>query len=205
MRGSLSLRLSQTHLAACYPLMNPLAHILCRTLPPRFLRSLHPLNSTAMFSYQTLVFAVWFLVFTLVNCVRKCGQALCRDEQVCCVQGNNTTLFTCCKQIVDKTYYNIAVVTRKLSGVLILLLLFAVGYFIQRILCSRTRQQSQPHNGPPTATMSQEQLLESCTSDSLTDPAQGVQLPSYDECKHLPTYEETVRSGCRGRPEPTTG
>lgn len=147
------------------------------------------------------VFTVCFLVRAGVNSIRKCGQDLCRDDQVCCVQGNNTTAVTCCKQFVDKTYYNIAMVTRKLSGVLIMLLLFAVGYFVQRMLCSRSRQLTPPNNGHPTVTTSQEPLMESNTPDSLMDPAPAAQLPSYDECKRLPTYEETVRDGSRGRPE----
>uniref|UniRef100_A0A667WD80 Uncharacterized protein n=1 Tax=Myripristis murdjan TaxID=586833 RepID=A0A667WD80_9TELE len=134
----------------------------------------------------------------------KCGHDFCRDDQVCCAQGNDTTTVTCCKQILDKTYYNIAMITRKLSGVLILLLLFAVGYFIQRMVCSRSRRHTLPSNGHPTATVSQEPLMGTLSSHSLADPALTAKLPSYDECKHLPTYEETVRDGCRSRPETTT-
>uniref|UniRef100_A0A3B4XGQ7 Uncharacterized protein n=1 Tax=Seriola lalandi dorsalis TaxID=1841481 RepID=A0A3B4XGQ7_SERLL len=140
-----------------------------------------------------VLFIVCFLVRTVVYSIRKCGQVLCRDDQVCCVQGNDTTT-SCCKQFMDKTYYNIAMVTRKLSGILILLLLFAVGYFVQRVLCSRSRQLTPPHNGHPTVTTSQEPLVERCTPDSLMDPALDAQLPTYDECKRLPTYEETSRS-----------
>lgn len=144
------------------------------------------------------VFTVCFLVRTVVYSIRKCGQDLCRDDQICCAQGNDTSAVTCCKQFVDKTYYNIAMVTRKLSGVLIMLLLFAMGYFVQRVLCSRSRQLTPPHNGHPTVTTSQEPLTESCTPDSRMDPAPAAQLPSYDECKRLPTYEETVRDGSSG-------
>lgn len=161
-----------------------------------------------MFSYerQTLALTLCsFWVSTLVSCIRKCGQDLCRDDQVCCAQGSNSTAVTCCRQIVDSTYYNIAMVTRKLSGVLILLLLFALGYFVQRMVCSRVRQHAPADTGLPAATVSQEELMRSCTSDSLVHPARIVQLPSYDECKHLPTYEETVRSGCRGPPGSATG
>lgn len=140
---------------------------------------------------------VSFVVRTTVYSIQKCGQDICRDEQVCCAQGENSTAVTCCKRLVDKTYYNIAIVTRKLSGVLILLLLFALGYFIQRALCSNSRRLSRPYNGPPPVTTSQEPLVESNTQDPAPAPAPAAQLPSYDESKRLPTYEETVRDGCR--------
>lgn len=129
----------------------------------------------------------------VVYSIRRCGQNICRDDQVCCARGNDTSTVTCCKELVDSTYYNIAMVTRKLSGVLIMLLLFAFGYFVQRMLCSRSRQLSDPYNGPPTAAASQEMLLESCTPDSLRSPAFTTSLPSYEDLKRLPTYEETIR------------
>lgn len=128
----------------------------------------------------------------VVYSILRCGQSICRDDQVCCARGNDTSTHTCCKELVDNTYYNIAMVTRKLSGVLIMLLLFAFGYFVQRMLCSRSRQLSAPH-GPPTAAASQEMLLESCTPDSLRSPAFTTSLPSYEDLKRLPTYEETIR------------
>lgn len=122
--------------------------------------------------------------------IRRCGPDICRDEQICCAQGNNSAVVTCCKQSLDKTYYNIAMVTRKLSGVLIMLLLFAVGYFVHRALCSKSRQLSQPLHGHPSVTTSQEPLVES----SGPDVAPATQLPSYEEAKRLPTYEETMRA-----------
>ncbi|KAI3374343.1 hypothetical protein L3Q82_006178 [Scortum barcoo] len=158
-----------------------------------------PLSTRAL-----AAFTVCLLARPVVHCIRKCGQDLCRDDQVCCAQGNDTAAVTCCKQFVDKTYYNIAMVTRKLSGVLIMLLLFAVGYFVQRVLCSRSRQLTPPHSGHPAGTASQEPLVESCAPDSSARPAPVAQLPSYEECKRLPTYEETVRDG-RGRPECNMG
>ncbi|KAK9539195.1 hypothetical protein VZT92_004317 [Zoarces viviparus] len=153
------------------------------------------------------VFTVCFLFRTIVHAIRKCGQDICRDDQVCCAQGNSTNAVTCCKQFMDNTYYNIAMVTRKLSGVLIMLLLFAAGYFVQRMLCSRSRQQlTPPHSGHPTVTTSQEPLVESnSTPSTLMEPAATSQLPSYDECKRLPTYEETVCGGSRRRPESDMG
>uniref|UniRef100_A0A8C5G3C3 Uncharacterized protein n=1 Tax=Gouania willdenowi TaxID=441366 RepID=A0A8C5G3C3_GOUWI len=128
-----------------------------------------------------------------------CGRDICRDDQVCCAQGNDTTAVTCCRQFMDNTYYNIAMVTRKLSGVLIMLLLFAVGYFVQRILCTRSSQWSPAQSGQPAVTASQEMLMESCTPVPSVDPGPGARLPAYEDCKRLPTYEETMRSGNRGR------
>ncbi|KAM8728724.1 putative membrane protein C3orf80 homolog [Acanthopagrus schlegelii] len=165
-------------------------------------------STAAMFFYKcqalTLLTAC-FLVRTLVSSIRRCGQDICRDEQVCCAQGNDTTAVTCCKQFVDQTYYHIAMVTRKLSGVLIMLLLFAVGYFVQRVLCSRSRQLTPPHDGHPPVTTSQDPLVESCTPDSSLEPGPSAQLPSYEDCKRLPTYEETVREGSRGWPGSNIG
>uniref|UniRef100_A0A7N6FEL4 Uncharacterized protein n=1 Tax=Anabas testudineus TaxID=64144 RepID=A0A7N6FEL4_ANATE len=185
-----------------YPAVNRLACILF----PWLLSSLDhfpPLSTAEMFSYRCRVLAVLggcFFIRTVS--IRKCGQDLCQDDQVCCVQGTNTTAVTCCKEFVDKTYYNIAMVTRKLSGVLIMLLLFAVGYFVQRMLCSRSRQLTASHSGQPAVATSQEPLVESCTPDCSVDPAPVARLPTYDACKHLPTYEETVRDdGRRGRPQ----
>ncbi|KAM3603959.1 uncharacterized protein V6R79_004565 [Siganus canaliculatus] len=151
-----------------------------------------------------VVFIVCFLVRKTVYSIRRCGRDICRDDQVCCAQGNDTAAFTCCRQFIDTTYYNIAMVTRKLSGVLIMLLLFAAGYLVQRVLCSRSRQLTPPHNGQPSVTTSQDPLVESSTSDSLVDPAPATQLPSYDECKRLPTYEEIVRVGSRAEPQSDT-
>ncbi|KAK2822376.1 hypothetical protein Q5P01_022441 [Channa striata] len=156
---------------------------------------------------QVLVFTGCFLVRTVVYSIRKCGRDLCPDDQICCAQGHNSTAVTCCKEFMDNTYYNIAMITRKLSGVLILLLLFAVGYFVQRMLCSRSRQLTPSHNAHPAVTTSQDPLVESCAPVSSLDPAPAAQLPAYDACKRLPTYEETVLNhGGSGRgPESSMG
>lgn len=121
---------------------------------------------------------------------------MCRGEKICCPQGNNSSSVTCCKQLVDKTYYSIAMVTQKLSGVLILLLLFALGYSLQRALCSKTGRLTQAQNGDPPLTTSQDPLMESSSPGQV--PA--AQLPSYDESKRLPSYEEIMRdeSGAAG-------
>lgn len=178
-------------------------------LHPVILGHFHPgpmgnfsrLNRKAMFFHRCQIPAMLIACFFVraIHSIQKCGRVICRDDQICCVHGNDTTEATCCKRFVDKTYYNIAMVTRKLSGVLILLLLFAVGYFVHRALCSRSRQLTPASNGQPAATTSQEPLVESCTPDSFTAPAPAAHLPTYEECKRLPTYEETVREGSSGQ------
>lgn len=140
-------------------------------------------------------------VRTLVYSVHRCGQDLCPDEQVCCPQGNTSGAVTCCRRLVDKTYYNIAMVTRKLSGVLILLLLFALGYSLQRALCSKTGRLGQAQNGLPPVTTSHDPLMEGSSPgqdgdqdvDQDVDQAPTAQLPPYEGSKRLPTYEETMR------------
>ncbi|KAM9789876.1 zona pellucida sperm-binding protein 3-like [Neosynchiropus ocellatus] len=133
-----------------------------------------------------------------MNSGRRCGREFCREDEICCAEGNHSLTLTCCRQYADSTYVNIAVVTRKLSGVLIMLLLFAVGYLVQRILCSKSRRTTPEDH--PTATVSQEPLVQRDTTVvGLMDRDPGPQavLPSYEECKHLPTYEETMRGDGR--------
>lgn len=134
-----------------------------------------------------------FYLHTLVFAIRRCGRDICREEQICCPQGNNSSAVTCCRRLVDQTYYNIAMVTRKLSGVLILLLLFALGYSLQRALCAKTRRLAQAQNGHPPAATSQDPLMEGHSPDQDQDQAPAAQPPRYDESKRLPTYEESMR------------
>uniref|UniRef100_A0A674N551 Granulins domain-containing protein n=1 Tax=Takifugu rubripes TaxID=31033 RepID=A0A674N551_TAKRU len=116
-------------------------------------------------------------VRTLVSSLHRCGQEVCPDEHGCCPDehgccpdehgccphGSNSSAVVCCQRLTSKTYYNIAMVTRKLSGVLLLLLLFALGYSLQRLLCSRTGRLAQAQNGHPAVTTSQDPLMESGT------------------------------------------
>lgn len=181
-------------------------HILFPSSPSRASPDRCPrLIPSAMFLYRCHVLAVLTGCF-LVRCVYvKCKQDTCGDDHMCCFQQNNSTGLTCCTGF-DKTYHNIAMITRKLSGVLIMLLLFAVGYFVQRMLCSRSRQSAPSHDGQSDVTASRELLVETCSPSSSMTPVPAVQLPSYDACKRLPTYEETMRElGSRGRPESPTG
>ncbi|CAL8344442.1 unnamed protein product [Merluccius merluccius] len=147
-----------------------------------------------------------------VCAIRRCGPDICSDDQVCCATPGNhsAAATTCCRPAVDPTYYNIAMITRKLSGILILLLLFAMGYSIQRLICSRTRTRrlhhlhhddaeeqhlaaSQTPSGRPATAVSQEPLI-------MVGPPDGgggepvASLPTYEECvcKRLPTYEESL-------------
>lgn len=128
-------------------------------------------------------------VRTLVFSIHRCGPDVCPDEHGCCPQGSNSSAVVCCQRLTGKTYYNIAVVTRKLSGVLLLLLLFALGYSLQRLLCSKTGRLAQAQNGHPPVTTSQDPLMES----SSPDQGPAAQMPSYHGPKRLPTYEETMR------------
>uniref|UniRef100_A0A674NYL0 Granulins domain-containing protein n=1 Tax=Takifugu rubripes TaxID=31033 RepID=A0A674NYL0_TAKRU len=142
-------------------------------------------------------------VRTLVSSLHRCGQEVCPDEHGCCPDehgccpdehgccphGSNSSAVVCCQRLTSKTYYNIAMVTRKLSGVLLLLLLFALGYSLQRLLCSRTGRLAQAQNGHPAVTTSQDPLMESGSPDQ--GPA--AHMLSYHGPKRLPTYEETMR------------
>ncbi|KAG7266349.1 hypothetical protein CRUP_017708 [Coryphaenoides rupestris] len=96
-------------------------------------------------------------------------------------------------------------VTRKLSGILILLLLFAMGYSIQRLICSKTRRRRRLHDdlehlaasqSHPTTTVSREPLVTDAggSSGGEADALPPVSLPTYEECvcKRLPTYEESL-------------
>ncbi|CAL8315606.1 unnamed protein product [Gadus morhua 'NCC'] len=153
---------------------------------------------------QQRIPAFWTVLFILLNTVysiRRCGPDICSDDQICCPPGQGNV--TCCKPIVDPTYYNIAMITRKLSGILLLLLLFAMGYSIQRLICSKTRRRihdtehlaaSQSPSGHPTPTVSREPLIVAPGSSSESDAAPPASLPTYEECicKRLPTYEESL-------------
>lgn len=140
---------------------------------------------------------------------RSCGDVQCGDNQQCCASnrtgssGGGSAEY-CCKLPIHVFFDNVGWITRKLSGILILLLLFAMGYFIQRIICPRPRRdQNHEHCEEPSlshghASASQDSLLErypEYTVGGFTSP----NLPAYDEVKYLPTYEESMQEMHRDR------
>ncbi|XP_072313061.1 uncharacterized membrane protein C3orf80 homolog [Eucyclogobius newberryi] len=137
--------------------------------------------------------------------LQTCGDVQCGAGHQCCPPagaGNVTSGSTvrCCKLPIHVFFDNVGWFTRKLSGILILLLLFAMGYFIQRIICPRPRRQptQQDRSEEPSlfyghASASQDSLLEHYPeSYSLGDIA-STNLPAYEEVKYLPTYEESMQ------------
>ena len=142
--------------------------------------------------------------------LRNCGEVQCGDGHQCCppiVTGNGSasSAVRCCKLPIHIFFDNVGWFTRKLSGILILLLLFAMGYFIQRIICPRPRRHphhdrsEEPslfHGGHASA--SQDSLLDRYPEYSLGDFA-SPNLPAYDEVKYLPTYEESMQEMHRDR------
>ncbi|MGH0137212.1 UNVERIFIED_CONTAM: hypothetical protein FKN15_056916 [Acipenser sinensis] len=142
-----------------------------------------------------------FLILYYQTCqaLRTCGDITCEENQGCCVFGNTTSpQIRCCKQPLNTFIDSVAWITRKLSGILILLLLFAMGYFVQRIICPRPqRHQDSPEdpsllNGHTTA--SQDFLIDRFPElDAGYFISPVLQLPAYEEVKYLPTYEETMQ------------
>uniref|UniRef100_A0A3Q1C723 Vesicular, overexpressed in cancer, prosurvival protein 1 n=2 Tax=Amphiprion ocellaris TaxID=80972 RepID=A0A3Q1C723_AMPOC len=135
--------------------------------------------------------------------LRSCGEVQCGDGQRCCppiVAGNGSAsaAVRCCKLPIHIFFDNVGWFTRKLSGILILLLLFAMGYFIQRIICPRPRRhQHHDRSEEPSlfhghTSASQDSLLDRYPEYNLGDFA-SPNLPAYDEVKYLPTYEESMQ------------
>ncbi|XP_037837665.1 uncharacterized membrane protein C3orf80 homolog [Kryptolebias marmoratus] len=142
--------------------------------------------------------------------LQSCGEVQCVDGQRCCPplasgNGSAAAAVRCCKLPIHVFFDNVGWFTRKLSGILILLLLFAMGYFIQRIICPRPRRhQNQERSEEPSlfrghTSASQDFLLdrypESCALGDFASP----NLPAYDEVKYLPTYEESMQELHRDR------
>ncbi|TRY89058.1 hypothetical protein DNTS_009786 [Danionella cerebrum] len=116
---------------------------------------------------------------------QTCAQIQCDGHQRCCAQNSSTSTVHCCPASFHSFLDTLEWMIRRLSGLLILLLLFVVGYFIQRLVCPRTRRQSQEEpallNGHP----SQDSLAGGFCSPELL-------LPKYEEVRNLPTYEEIM-------------
>lgn len=168
-----------------------------------------------------------------------CAELACGERERCC-DAANATAVRCCKLPLHAFLDNVGWFVRKLSGLLILLVLFAIGYFLQRIICPSPRRypRGQARPGPPggagqpgaagppddedddspellrdeAAAGSQDSLLDSgggggrgragggrsapsCASEHELRVVSPVflQLPSYEEVKYLPTYEESMR------------
>ncbi|KAG8581089.1 hypothetical protein GDO81_007549 [Engystomops pustulosus] len=135
----------------------------------------------------------------------SCGDLLCGDREGCCVFGNvSHTEIKCCQLPFHTFLDNVGWFVRKLSGLLILLVLFAIGYFLQRMICPSPRRYSRPQ---PRSTGGPGLLNETSSQDSLIDRHLSqhelriisspvlLQLPSYKEVMYLPTYEESMRPG----------
>ncbi|XP_066203253.1 uncharacterized membrane protein C3orf80 homolog [Saccopteryx leptura] len=165
-----------------------------------------------------------------------CAELACGERERCCNAANSTAV-RCCKLPLHAFLDNVGWFVRKLSGLLILLVLFAIGYFLQRIICPSPRRypRGQARPGPPGGTgppgaagppddYDSPSLLRdeaaAGSQDSLLDSGSGgwgqggcgfsvpscasahelrvvsptfLQLPSYEEVKYLPTYEESMR------------
>ncbi|XP_047449750.1 uncharacterized membrane protein C3orf80 homolog [Mugil cephalus] len=141
--------------------------------------------------------------------LQSCSGVQCGNGQQCCpptVTGNGSATSTvrCCRLPIHIFFDNVGWFTRKLSGILILLLLFAMGYFIQRIICPRPRRlphddrSEEPSLFHGHASASQDTLLDRYPEYSIGDFA-SPNLPAYDEVKYLPTYEESMQEMHRDR------
>ncbi|XP_049641891.1 uncharacterized membrane protein C3orf80 homolog [Suncus etruscus] len=140
-----------------------------------------------------------------------CAELACGERERCCATANATAV-RCCKLPLHAFLDGVGWVVRKLSGLLILLVLFAIGYFLQRIICPSPRRAPRPGQAGPSAAPDAHDAddapsallrdeVASGSQDSLLDrggPPERLspgflQLPSYDEVKYLPTYEESMR------------
>uniref|UniRef100_A0ACB8FB63 Uncharacterized protein n=1 Tax=Sphaerodactylus townsendi TaxID=933632 RepID=A0ACB8FB63_9SAUR len=77
-----------------------------------------------------------------------CGELKCGAQEGCCPSGNSTSGdFRCCPLPFHTFLDNVGWFVRKLSGLLILLVLFAIGYFLQRIICPSPRRHPRRRPG----------------------------------------------------------
>lgn len=153
----------------------------------------------------TLVYAC---LVSACEALRSCGEVQCGAGQQCCppIAAGNASAVRCCKLPIHAFFDNVGWFTRKLSGILILLLLFAMGYFIQRIICPRPRRQPNQHDRSEEPSLfhghtsvSQDSLLERYPESYSLGDFTSPNLPAYDEVKYLPTYEESMQEMHRDR------
>ncbi|XP_059371013.1 uncharacterized membrane protein C3orf80 [Carassius carassius] len=129
--------------------------------------------------------------------VRSCVEIQCDEDQRCCTQ--NSSSITSINQLPLHSFLdNLERLVRKLSGLLILLLLFVVGYFIQRIVCPRPRRQTPEEPSLLHGHASQDSLTGDFSSPVLL-------LPTYEEVNYLPTYEEIMMEVNRDNLNSNTG
>lgn len=161
---------------------------------------------------RRLVLDVGTCVTVLVcGCVCEASRG-CEGIQ-CSARANNsaTTPAGCCDKKLGTFGEQALWLARKLSGLLILLALFVLGYFVQRLVCPRHRRRGRGATQEPDSLLSahtaasRDTLLESygydeCGVQGFTSPV--MQPPAYDEIKDLPTYEESVRGGASVQPQP---
>ncbi|XP_039612526.1 uncharacterized membrane protein C3orf80 homolog [Polypterus senegalus] len=154
-----------------------------------------------IFPPDTTLHVIFLILYGIHTCqaLRTCGDLICGESQGCCMFGNTSSpQIKCCKLPLHTFIDSVGWITRKLSGILILLLLFAMGYFIQRIICPRPRRHRDRQEDPSLlnghTTASQDSLLDPFHELSVVDFIPPVlQLPAYDEVKYLPTYEESMQ------------
>ncbi|KAI4881447.1 hypothetical protein NFI96_000005 [Prochilodus magdalenae] len=128
---------------------------------------------------------------------RDCGDVRCGEHERCCARGNASTSNgnggAAARAFLDGAGW----LARKLSGVLILLLLFAMGYFVQRVVCPRPRgRRERARASRDTLLTTPPPPLETGTEfawPAPLPPPPPPRLPAYEEVKHLPTYEESVQ------------
>ncbi|XP_056328976.1 uncharacterized membrane protein C3orf80 [Danio aesculapii] len=126
-------------------------------------------------------------VFLSISCaaLKSCAEIQCEEDQKCCRSQNSSQQdVQCCK--VHSFLDNLDWLVRRLSGLLILLLLFIVGYFIQRVVCPRPRHQSPEE----PSLLHGHALSQDSLSGGFSSPV--LLLPAYEEVKSLPTYEEIM-------------
>lgn len=133
------------------------------------------------------------LALCVCQASRDCGSGVrCGEHERCCARGNvsaGANGDAAARAFLDSAGW----LARKLSGVLILLLLFAMGYFVQRVVCPRPRGRRERARASQDTLLTTPPPLEPGGGAELVWPAPPPRLPNYEEVKHLPTYEESVQ------------
>ncbi|XP_007888000.1 uncharacterized membrane protein C3orf80 [Callorhinchus milii] len=146
--------------------------------------------------------ALLLIVLSFGQVSGKCGNLLCGLHEGCCFYGNGTNQYIrCCKLPIHNFLDNISWVLRKLSGVLILCVLFVIGYFLQRMICPQPRRYRTDTSSSllsDNMTASDNCLLDPFTEQEMRvispHAAAITRPPSYEEVKDLPSYEEFMHS-----------